>query len=436
MDERKRITVFYDGACHFCTSIMDTLERSKKGSRFDLRDMHSPDSRMPFETKAVEKEIHVTDGTTVYKGADAIVRIMEEYPRLRILTFLAKLPFVKPLLPFGYRLVARHRRTLPSFRAVALSILPLVVLIAGAALYFSQAPEVAAENWETRIDAVGAAKTYDEYKKAYKDKPFAEQHVAAHRMGALLYRKVGFDGFSVCDPSFAFGCYHAFFGQVLAERGVESVVSLARACRERYGEENSSGCEHGIGHGLMEHLGRGKLLRALELCETTGQREPFFGCTSGAFMEYNTATIFNDGVARIDTRAMDPDNPHEPCNTVVPEKQRPSCYYEISLWWKAVLGLDFEKVGNMCADAPGELERDACYRGWGTVVAENIDYRPDRALEACGLIRDREGALRCLAGVASRLFNGGHPREARELCRYIPPESIVKWQLTCYSNKE
>jgi predicted DCC family thiol-disulfide oxidoreductase YuxK len=93
-----------------CATLADAVRCSARQDAFDLRDMHKQKS-MPFATDAVEREIHVVDqdGQT-YRGAQAILKIASQYPRLRMLATIGQLPVIRPLLPVGYNIVARNRR--------------------------------------------------------------------------------------------------------------------------------------------------------------------------------------------------------------------------------------------------------------------------------------------------------------------------------------
>lgn len=270
--------------------------------------------------------------------------------------------------------------------------------------------------WAQKIshDPRGA---YAEFKKEYADAPFASQHLAAHVIGAILYDTVGTSGINICDESFAFGCYHSFFARAIADSGVAAAPKFANACRSEYGK-NSTGCEHGIGHGLMEFYGRANLDKALAVCAQIGQADPLFGCSSGVFMEYNASIVIDGERTYVDQRSFDAKDPTAPCDSV-PTRFRPSCYFEIGLWWKDVLGLDFEKIGAMCGMAPAGDERAACYRGWGTVVAENVDHSAENAAAACGRIRDPLGVAECATGVASRFAPAGYPAEAAKVCSTV-----------------
>jgi predicted DCC family thiol-disulfide oxidoreductase YuxK len=95
-----------------CATLANAVRCSARQDAFDLKDMHKQKS-MPFARNAVEKEIHVVDrdGQT-YRGAQAILKIASQYPRLRMLAVIGRLPVVRPLLPVGYNIVARNRRFL------------------------------------------------------------------------------------------------------------------------------------------------------------------------------------------------------------------------------------------------------------------------------------------------------------------------------------
>lgn len=256
--------------------------------------------------------------------------------------------------------------------------------------------------WKNLIETKGGPAAYADFKKEYSGKKFKEQHLTAHVIGAQLYENEGIDGLSVCDHSFAFGCYHGFFGRAVADKGAPIVPILAQACKQKFGD-SSTGCEHGIGHGVMEHLGPEGLLEGLTLCKLTDQKNLLFGCTGGLFMEYNTPIDFIGG-AHVTVRPMDPDNVLAPCNTLVPQEFRASCYFEIALWWKYVFGAEYEKIGNACALADTRDERSACWKGWGTVVAEESEYDVARAASICALIDDADGAGFCKLGAAMRFF--------------------------------
>src|SRR5215468_8767140 len=108
VDERSdgRVSVFYDGKCPMCVSLMRRVGGSAKRGEFDLRDIHAQ-KRLPFKRGAVEKEIHVVDRDgQIYKGAHGILKIAAQYRGLGFLEKIGAFPLVRPLLPIGYQFVA------------------------------------------------------------------------------------------------------------------------------------------------------------------------------------------------------------------------------------------------------------------------------------------------------------------------------------------
>jgi hypothetical protein len=83
---------------------------------------------------AVEREIHViADDGKVYRNAGAILKILEQYPRLKFLARLGNLPLVTQFLSIGYRVVAAHRHFIfgPASRIFWLRITVGAALLAG-----------------------------------------------------------------------------------------------------------------------------------------------------------------------------------------------------------------------------------------------------------------------------------------------------------------
>ena len=123
-------TVYYDGSCPMCTRLMKTIDTSSKGQEFSLKDIKTDTLPPTFTQKAVEKEIHVVgkDGT-VYKNAEAILKIMETYPRWRFLARLGQLPGIRYfVLPLGYHFISTNRHFLFG-TASRVYLLKLVVLV-------------------------------------------------------------------------------------------------------------------------------------------------------------------------------------------------------------------------------------------------------------------------------------------------------------------
>lgn len=273
------------------------------------------------------------------------------------------------------------------------------------------------EKWQSRIDTVGSEQAYEEYKEEYTPRSFKIQHITAHLIGELLYENEGIKGLVICDEAFAFGCYHSFFGRAISENGVGIVSELDRACLEKYGAIGT-GCQHGIGHGILEYMGHNKLVAALETCEMTTQANPLFGCTSGVFMEYNIPVIISEKEIYADIREPVKGNLYAPCNTIAPERFKRSCYFELVEWWSHVLNKDFQEIGRMCERVPGESYREGCYLNIGNIGVSSNDYNLENIINICKKMPHSEGKTLCRIGAAWRLFGIEKHRElGDELCQ-------------------
>lgn len=258
--------------------------------------------------------------------------------------------------------------------------------------------------WEKRIEEIGVKEAYIEFKETYKTADFGAQHPLMHIFGELIYTKAGVDGLAVCDSTFAFGCYHGFFTRAISEEGMGLIPELDKICLKTYGPYGT-GCQHGIGHGLIEYTGHSNLEDALSACSMTTQVNEILGCASGVFMEYNTPTIFTGTNVTQGPRRLDKNNPHYPCNTIVPEEYKSSCYYEISSWWSAVFNRDYEKIGVLCKEIDNTKHRELCYLGFGAVAPPSADYSIDGTIDLCKRMPDANAEVLCRAGASWVFFS-------------------------------
>lgn len=301
-----------------------------------------------------------------------------------------------------------------------------VVIYAGAAFYFqyeNNEPRAAAERtgteeqkfWQQRMIDSGTERAYAEFKAEYAPKDFAAQHLAAHMWGQLLYEKEGSKGFVFCDSSFAFGCYHSFFGQAISREGIENVAILDKACLDKYGPYGT-GCQHGIGHGVMEYFGASRLSEALAACEMTTQKSPLFGCTSGLFMEYNVPLVISENDAKTEARKLNIADPYSPCGDLVQASERQSCYFELVAWWTK--NVDHETVAEWCEQISAKKERQVCFQGLGQTAVIDNKYDLTAATNIClAIIGDSQ--FSCRTGAAWAFFADPERRsEAAFLCKY------------------
>jgi hypothetical protein len=279
--------------------------------------------------------------------------------------------------------------------------------------------------WQERIDAIGPAEAYTEFKASISDS-VVDSHTLVHVFGEALYATQGLAGIGTCDGSFAFGCYHSFFGVAVHEHGLEVLPEFDAACRTAYGEYYLP-CQHGIGHGVLVYTGYDDLVSALDLCATISTH-PTGGCVSGVFMEYNFHTM-DDTVPSNYHRPITEDI-YAPC-TSLGKQYQPACYQEQVQWWQSVFNSDFQHIGTLCA----ALERDSdnwrtCYYGVGNYVAADSSLQPEKITSQCALMPDQETTALCHTGAAWLVRASGEGMsEAERVCTLSP----ASWSETCFN---
>lgn len=251
--------------------------------------------------------------------------------------------------------------------------------------------------WSSKIDSLGADKTYAEFKNKYLQSDVGAQHQMAHLFGNLLYQKLGTSGISVCDPTFNYGCYHGFFSAAVGSEGLGVIEKLKEKCDE--------GCQHGIGHGIVVYLGydQSKLNDALNVCDKSNLIDTKLGCKGGVFMEYNMRTML--AINKI--REFDIKFPYGPCQQVGIKSQS-ACFYWLSQWWNNSLQngneITIRTEGTMCTSLPQGKNKDECFLGIGGAIQQFAGWKAPNNVKMCSIINDPQGQLLCRAGAARMFF--------------------------------
>lgn len=93
-----------------CTAFIGGVDSQMQRESFNLKDITKDLLPQSFTKQQVEKEIHVIDSDgKVYRNVEAIIKIIEEYPRWKILVRIAQLPIMKKLLVLCYKFIAANR---------------------------------------------------------------------------------------------------------------------------------------------------------------------------------------------------------------------------------------------------------------------------------------------------------------------------------------
>lgn len=109
----KKMTVLYDDTCVLCRRTVGTLGKLRTTEKLVMLPLQSAAPEMlpaGYAREDLLTQLHVVDaGGRLYRGADAVVRIMRSVPSLRVVAPLYRIPGMKPLADFLYRFVAKHR---------------------------------------------------------------------------------------------------------------------------------------------------------------------------------------------------------------------------------------------------------------------------------------------------------------------------------------
>lgn len=267
--------------------------------------------------------------------------------------------------------------------------------------YSDTDPAAAAAYWAEQIKVHGAEAAYRAFKEKNAHSAERGRHLSAHIIGEEIFESEGVSGVRFCDASFSFGCYHGFFGQAFAHGGVESIEELDAVCVRSFGPLGT-GCQHGIGHGVLEYVGYQNISEALALCDKTTKSAPLLGCVSGVFMEYNTPLVGISDTLVPETRKFSEGSADEPCR-LVPEQYKKSCYFELGGWLESALYGDDAHIGEVCSSFSAEW-RSLCFRGFGAMVPQRVQYDPEESRAVCDTF-GADDALFCRAGIAWAMYS-------------------------------
>ncbi len=259
--------------------------------------------------------------------------------------------------------------------------------------------------WTDRILAVGPATAYQELLQAAATITPSEGHSFAHAFGSALFQTGGVKNLSVCDSQLFWGCYHAFVGEAVAQQGIAVVPLLKQNCTEQ-GDQVLTGCEHGLGHGILGYYGYSlpDLNSALGQCDGLEPDHPRNGCAEGVFMEYNLRELTATDGSIIDPRPLSETGMYLPC-TQVDSKYSAGCGFELPVWWGAAQKVNrsqsdlYAWMGKLCTAAPTESMRRGCAQGLGFNAGLAGTFSDGVALCKAAHMSGVE-ALQCLSALA------------------------------------
>ncbi|MDP3724508.1 MAG: cupredoxin domain-containing protein [bacterium] len=244
------------------------------------------------------------------------------------------------------------------------------------------------------IDTVGGKKAWMYLVAAFTEKGAVvpaggRAHDLAHFIGEQVYTKQGMTGISVCEPSFAYGCFHGFTEGAFAT-SLEKLPDVAAACTT-VGKVNSgpwASCIHGIGHGIATFVRATDLQKALDACTKLTDGASY--CYDGVFMEFSLNAPQTFYTAQ---------DPLYPCNTLE-ETVRSACGRNQPAVMRNRFNLPFLSMVEACANSTDNDIRSSCLDAIGLLVGQEAAGNLSTITSRCGQIPSLDIRAICVTGAS------------------------------------
>lgn len=273
-------------------------------------------------------------------------------------------------------------------------------------------------------EQAGVDSAWHAVKTAYTNEAGASRggraHDAAHFVGSLIYKDKGIDGLTICDASFAFGCFHGFTEAAFVEN-LTPLVPVAAAC-ETIGPQMSgpwASCIHGIGHGVATFFNASDLTAALAECDKLEAASPY--CHDGVLMEFSLSAPDS---------FYQQENPLFPCTKLSPRYQQ-ACARNQPQVMQRRFHMDLPAIASACLTAPAAIT-DPCIDAIGFAIAHESQGNPHAILARCGQLPSLLTHAKCVTAGAGELVFQNFPNwqaAAPTACNMLPPD----FQTPCHA---
>lgn len=241
-------------------------------------------------------------------------------------------------------------------------------------------------------------------------------HDMAHLVGHLIYEEQGLKGLSVCDTSFAFGCYHGLMEVALYDEDggayEERLASSQAGCRI-LGDDSSPtywSCIHGIGHGIATYRDH-DINRSLSDCDLLSEKIRTY-CHDGVFMEFSISAP---------PSFYKRENPIYPCDAVGASYKVACARSQVQVM-RLRFGLDTARVANACLATGNTDIVYHCIDALGYFTAQESGGRVQNILSGCKKIQDEPASAQCLSAAAGELIfqnYAGWQKSSPEICQSL-----------------
>lgn len=238
-------------------------------------------------------------------------------------------------------------------------------------------------------------------------------HDLAHLVGHLIYEEQGLRGLSVCDTSFAFGCYHGLMEVALYDEDggtyEERLASSQAGCRI-LGDDSSPtywSCIHGIGHGIATYRDH-DISRSLSDCDLLDEKIRTY-CHDGVFMEFSISAP---------PSFYKRENPIYPCD-IVNENYKVTCARSQVQVMRLRFSLDTGTIAQTCLATGNASIAYHCVDALGYFTAQESGGKAPQIISGCKQILDESASAQCLSAAAGELVfqnYAGWQKTAPEIC--------------------
>jgi len=223
-------------------------------------------------------------------------------------------------------------------------------------------------------------------------------HDMAHLVGQLIYKSYGFDGLTICEPIFAFGCYHGLievaFDKDKPEAYSDKLFAAQEGCKSLGDTETPSywSCIHGMGHGVATFR-EYNMEKSLNDCDLLNERVRTY-CHDGVFMEFSISAPAS---------FYKKERPIYPCDTVA-EDYKTSCARSQVQVMRLRFKMNTNAIARTCIDTKNTKIIYHCTDALGYFIAQTSAGNPSKIIANCRDITNEKSAAQCTAAAAGELI--------------------------------
>jgi len=242
-------------------------------------------------------------------------------------------------------------------------------------------------------------------------------HVFAHLVGHEFYKQYGVLASSLCSDKFTYGCMHGVYEKMLLKRGLDAIREIEQGCfRIDSDEVECAQSVHGLGHGLLawENFDAEK---AIEDCDKLKDKSMRPSCYRGLFMEYAWS-------APKDRLLLD--DPLKFCVSFSGAARLECAVFQTPILLRAN-NWGLADAAEACFDSKDAIFTRECMFGFAVITAHMAMNAPDKILEQCALIKNKEFEHFCVIMAAGEIKYQqyfGWRETVPYLCSQLPDDMI------------